>query len=321
MKRIRKELIVSSRDKEKINRYLQQEPFCEEECLGENETIAYTVDFGDGIEMDIKLCGVRYQQEQSNKAWAEAVLYEKGCEVAHTDPDDAFFQEWICEHEGFEYAVVVKAYDNISGELGSSSKQFGKIPAIALDSVNNGWLTHDADFGLEDWEETLFFVPSDPDGAYNILDVARHHDDPEFVEILKKISLRLADYESTGLSPNEVLRLTSERNAAAKSKGESYEKENNKIEVLCTAGTLCAEIGGDPNFPEIYTYLRRTDGVEVDVTAVCGDGIVPAGVNPEDFDGQKENDGGLSVYLYKDTSSDCYSERFRISKEQLTIEG
>ena len=57
-------------------------------------------------------------------------------------------------------------------------------------------LTHEADFGLEDWEETLFFVPSDPGGAYNILDIAKYQGEPEFDEILKNISLRLAAIEN-----------------------------------------------------------------------------------------------------------------------------
>lgn len=65
-------------------------------------------------------------------------------------------------------------------------------------------LTHDADFGLEDWEETLFFVKSDPNGAYNILDIARFQGEAEFDEILKSIALRLAAYEDTGLAPEEV---------------------------------------------------------------------------------------------------------------------
>lgn len=57
-------------------------------------------------------------------------------------------------------------------------------------------LTHEADFGLEDWEETLFSVPSDPNGAYNILDIARYQGEPEFDEILKRIALRLSEIEN-----------------------------------------------------------------------------------------------------------------------------
>lgn len=56
-------------------------------------------------------------------------------------------------------------------------------------------LTHEADFGFEDWEETLFLVESDPNGAYNILDIARYHGEPEFDSILKNIVLRLAYIE------------------------------------------------------------------------------------------------------------------------------
>ena len=68
-------------------------------------------------------------------------------------------------------------------------------------------LTHEADFGLEDWEETLFFVKSDPNGAYNILDVAKYQGEPEFDEILKNVALRLAAYEDTDLEPEEIIEL------------------------------------------------------------------------------------------------------------------
>lgn len=57
-------------------------------------------------------------------------------------------------------------------------------------------LTHEADFGFEDWEETLFFVESDPNGAYNILDIARYQGEPEFDNILKNIVRRLAAIEN-----------------------------------------------------------------------------------------------------------------------------
>lgn len=57
-------------------------------------------------------------------------------------------------------------------------------------------LTHEADFGLEDWEETLFFVKSDPNGAYNILDIAKYQGEGEFDEILKNIAIRLSEIEN-----------------------------------------------------------------------------------------------------------------------------
>ena len=57
-------------------------------------------------------------------------------------------------------------------------------------------LTQEADFGLEDWEETLFLVKSDPNGAYNIIDIASHVETKEFDEILINIALRLSEIEN-----------------------------------------------------------------------------------------------------------------------------
>lgn len=68
-------------------------------------------------------------------------------------------------------------------------------------------ITQEADFGLEDWEETLFFVKSDPNGAYNILDIAKYQGESEFDEILKNVALRLAAYEDTGLEPETVSKI------------------------------------------------------------------------------------------------------------------
>ncbi|HJA18950.1 MAG TPA: hypothetical protein H9959_03520 [Candidatus Mediterraneibacter ornithocaccae] len=74
-------------------------------------------------------------------------------------------------------------------------------------------LTHEADFGLEEWEQTLYSVNSDQGGAYNILDIANHEGEEEFDEILKTISLRLKHYEDTGLTPPEIMELA-ERDTA-----------------------------------------------------------------------------------------------------------
>ena len=68
-------------------------------------------------------------------------------------------------------------------------------------------LTHEADFGLEEWEQTLYFVNSDQDGAYNILDIANQEGEEEFDEILKTISLGLKHYEDTGLTPKQIMEL------------------------------------------------------------------------------------------------------------------
>lgn len=93
----------------------------------------------------------------------------------------------------------------------------------------------------------------------------------------------------------------------------------NSIEVPCTAGTLCAEVGGDSDYPEIFAYLRRKDGVEIDICAVQGDGIVPEGTDAEDFDGQKGCNGGLKAYLYSDTSREDWTRCHSFSADELYI--
>ncbi len=113
MSEVRKELIVSKADAEEIERLLNTEPADHSECMGEDEAITHTVDFGNGIEMDIKLCGVSYSEdEESNKPWTEAVLFEGGCEVACSDADDVYFQEWELEDsDGTTYIADVKKGD------------------------------------------------------------------------------------------------------------------------------------------------------------------------------------------------------------------
>lgn len=76
-------------------------------------------------------------------------------------------------------------------------------------------LTHEAGFGLEEWEQTFYSVNSDQGGAYNILDIASHEGEEEFGEILKTISLGLKHYEDTGLTPEQILELKERDTAKA----------------------------------------------------------------------------------------------------------
>lgn len=94
----------------KINQFLTEEPSCEEECLGEDETITETVAFGNGYEMDIKCCGVKFMEGEgeTNLAWTEAVLFRNGAQVAFTEPSDGFEGDWELEdNEGNVYVVHV----------------------------------------------------------------------------------------------------------------------------------------------------------------------------------------------------------------------
>lgn len=97
-------------------------------------------------------------------------------------------------------------------------------------------LTHEADFGLEDWEETLFFVKSDPNGAYNIIDIAKYQGEPEFDEILKNVALRLAAYENTGLEPEEIVKIREDiENGYMKSTARRYGVPVDRLRELVNA--------------------------------------------------------------------------------------
>ena len=58
--------------------------------------------------MDIKCCGVQYEEGGVNTAWTEAVLFKNGSEVCHSEPNEGFFGEWTLETNGDEYVVNVK---------------------------------------------------------------------------------------------------------------------------------------------------------------------------------------------------------------------
>ncbi len=69
-------------------------------------------------------------------------------------------------------------------------------------------LTHKTDMGWDAWEEILYSVSYDPEGVYNILDLANEYGiegQEDCAEILKSISVRLKAYEDTGLEPEEIL--------------------------------------------------------------------------------------------------------------------
>jgi hypothetical protein len=64
-------------------------------------------------------------------------------------------------------------------------------------------LTYRPDNGID---EILYLNPADPEGSYDILDLAKHIDDGDGSEagVLIEISKRLAAYEDTGLTPEDV---------------------------------------------------------------------------------------------------------------------
>ena len=87
-------LVIEHQKAERIRYLLEHEPKTEKECMPEDEVITYTADFGNGFEMDVKICGVQYQEGQDNLPWTEAVLFYEGEEIACSEPSENFFGVW-----------------------------------------------------------------------------------------------------------------------------------------------------------------------------------------------------------------------------------
>ena len=84
----------------KIYRMLHAQPVDRAHCMGEDETYSMTAVFDDGCEVDVKICGVQYEEGGDNTPWTEAVLFKNRCEVACTEPSDEYFGEWRLETDG-----------------------------------------------------------------------------------------------------------------------------------------------------------------------------------------------------------------------------
>lgn len=99
---------VPKAEVERIMKYLNEEPQDESECLNEDRTITYTATFGNGYQMDVKVCGVQYEPGGCNTAWSEAVLFTPdGHELACTDVCDDFLGDWELTYNGIMYRAKV----------------------------------------------------------------------------------------------------------------------------------------------------------------------------------------------------------------------
>lgn len=104
------EVHVGDKAYEKIEDLLHHQPLTEDDCMGEDETITYTAKFKNGLEMDIKLCGVQFDEfAEDNTPWTEAVLFDKnGSELTFAEPGDEFFGCWEIEYDGILYRAVIE---------------------------------------------------------------------------------------------------------------------------------------------------------------------------------------------------------------------
>lgn len=90
-----------------VRKLLNTIPSCPEACMGEEETITYTIKFENEIEMDIKICGVKFMEGEANLPWTEAVLFKGGSEFTCSEPSDEIEGEWSLQAGEDEYTVLV----------------------------------------------------------------------------------------------------------------------------------------------------------------------------------------------------------------------
>lgn len=112
-KRFEKTVAISKDLAESIRRILEDEPASYEDCFGSKEpAITVTAVFDDGHVVDVKCCGVDYEEGGCNTGWTEAVLFDaNGCEVCFTDVEDEFLGDWELVTEDATYVVHVVVGD------------------------------------------------------------------------------------------------------------------------------------------------------------------------------------------------------------------
>lgn len=107
-------ITISPEMSAKVDNWLNGTPIDEDDFndnfLGEDETHTETFVFPDGKIMDIKVCGVSYEEDGYNNAWTEAVLFDpNGSQISFTEPNEAYIGEWKLEDSetGNTYTVEI----------------------------------------------------------------------------------------------------------------------------------------------------------------------------------------------------------------------
>lgn len=97
MANYRKEIILTTKEDNYYNKILNSK-----ELMGEDDTISLKADFGNGFEMDVKICGTK-----KDYPWTEAVLFFNGSEVCCTEPETEIMGEWTLECSGNIFTTVI----------------------------------------------------------------------------------------------------------------------------------------------------------------------------------------------------------------------
>lgn len=77
--------------------------------MGEDDVESYLVTFDDDTVMDLRFCGVEFEEGSDNAAYTEALLIREDTSIALSDPSDfAVDDEWeLSDDDGNVYVVTI----------------------------------------------------------------------------------------------------------------------------------------------------------------------------------------------------------------------
>lgn len=105
----KKTLRIKQADLDKYNKLMQVEELdYEEEDIPRYSCVArWSVDFGDGYEMDLKVCSG--DSSEKDPLWCEVVLFLHGYEVACSEVYDELDGVWTLDNKGNCFKLEVLA--------------------------------------------------------------------------------------------------------------------------------------------------------------------------------------------------------------------
>ena len=315
-------LVIQHSLTEVINGLLTHQPKDQSECQGEDDTIVESVKFSNGFMMDVKCCGVQYEEGNDNTSWTEAVLFDPdGAEIACTDVMDEYLGLWEIEYNGDTYAAMV--VDQEKNDFEQKCYEAYQLDwmishGYALSDLVN-ILTGIAGAAIE---EDPLLAPTDADGCQKAVDEA------------------LSQFEDTGFGSGSMYVCKDEFLGAEfldndymyhllrsmpdpKKKMDFWKKEYgkeakvpgnwpenlDKIEVKTTVGTIYGEKDTTPGRPGIcVTFLPEGADEKIDLSYVS----VPE--DPDHKIDEKENLQDIVIMTYENVYDEDYTSMASIRK-------
>ena len=103
---------ISNEALSRLNYALNHEPANAGECFTEEQTTKFCIKFRNGNWMEIVVNGKEYEEGRSNKAWTEAILYERnGVQVDASGRYHRLEGTWTLQHNGDLYIAFVMPED------------------------------------------------------------------------------------------------------------------------------------------------------------------------------------------------------------------